>query len=119
VIAVVDDEESVRKAIVRVLCAAGLPARGYTSGLEFLETWHFNRPECLVLDLQMAGLSGIEIQRELKIAGAQFPIIIITAHDAPQLREDCLKGGAAAYLCKPLDVDVLVNAIRIAIGASR
>jgi FixJ family two-component response regulator len=118
VIAVVDDEESVCKAVVRVLRAAGLPARGYSSGHEFLKTWHFDRPDCLVLDLQMPGLSGMEIQRELKVAGAQFPIVIITAHDAPRLREECLDAGAAAYLCKPLDVGVLVDAVRLAISAS-
>jgi FixJ family two-component response regulator len=118
VIAVVDDEESVCKAVVRVLRAAGLPARGYASGHEFLKTWHFDRPDCLVLDLQMPGLSGMEIQRELKVAGAQFPIVIITAHDAPLLREECLDAGAAAYLCKPLDVDVLVDAVRLAIRTS-
>jgi FixJ family two-component response regulator len=116
VIAVVDDEESVCKAVVRVLRAAGLPARGYSSGHQFLKSWHFDRPDCLVLDLQMPELSGIEIQRALKTAGAQFPIIIITAHDAPHLREECLAAGAASYLCKPLDVRDLVDAVRGAIN---
>jgi FixJ family two-component response regulator len=115
VIAVVDDEESVCKAVVRVLRAAGLPARGYSSGHQFLKSWHFDRPDCLVLDLQMPELSGIEIQRALKTAGAQFPIVIITAHDAPHLREECLAAGAASYLCKPLDVRDLVDAVRGAI----
>jgi FixJ family two-component response regulator len=115
VIAVVDDEESVLKAVVRVLRAAGLPARGYSSGHEFLKSWHFDRPDCLILDLQMPDLSGTEIQQVLKRAGAQFPIVIITAHDAPHLREECLTAGAAGYLCKPLDVGDLVKAVRGAI----
>lgn len=114
-IAVVDDEESVCKAVVRVLRAAGLPARGYSSGHEFLKSWHFDRPDCLVLDLQMPELSGIEIQQVLKTAGAQFPIVIITAHHAPHLREECLTAGAVGYLCKPLDVGDLVKTVRGAI----
>ena len=110
-IAVVDDEESVRKAVVRVLQAAGFAARAFGSGTEFLESWHFDRPDCLILDLQMPGLSGTEVQRSLMMAGATFPIVIITAHDSPSLREECMGAGAAEYLCKPLDIRALVNAV--------
>jgi FixJ family two-component response regulator len=115
VIAVVDDEESVRKALVRVLRAAGFDARGFPSGAEFLKSWHFDRPDCLVLDLQMPGFSGTEVQQALKVAGAHFPVVIITAHDAPSLREECMRQGAIAYLCKPLDIRALVEAVRLAI----
>jgi len=118
VIAVVDDEESVRKAVVRVLRAAGFAANGFASGHEFLNSWHFDRPDCLVLDLQMPGLSGTEVQRALRLAGAQFPIVIITAHDAPSVREECLREGAAAYLCKPLDIRALLQAVEGAVGPS-
>jgi FixJ family two-component response regulator len=111
VIAVVDDEESVRKAVVRVLQAAGFAARAFASGAEFLESWHFDRPDCLVLDLQMPGLSGTEVQRSLMMAGASFPIVIITAHDSPNLREECMRAGAIEYLCKPLDIRALVKAV--------
>jgi FixJ family two-component response regulator len=81
VIAVVDDEESVRKAMARVLQASKFDARGFESGGDFLKAWHFDRPDCLLLDLQMPGLSGMEVQQSLRMAGAQFPIVIITAHD--------------------------------------
>jgi FixJ family two-component response regulator len=111
VIAVVDDEESVRKAVVRVLQAAGFAARAFASGKEFLESWHFDRPDCLILDLQMPGLSGTEVQQSLRMAGATFPIVIITAHDSPSLREECLGAGAVEYLCKPLDIRTLVMAV--------
>jgi FixJ family two-component response regulator len=110
-IAIVDDEESVRKALVRVLRAAGFTARGYPSGEEFLDSWHFDRPDCLVLDLQMPGLSGTEVQRSLNTAGARFPIVIITAHDSPGLRDECISAGAIEYLSKPLDVRTLVKAV--------
>jgi FixJ family two-component response regulator len=117
VIAVVDDEEAVRKAVVRVLRASGFAARGYASGTDFLESWHFDRPDCLVLDLQMPGFSGAEVQQALRLAGAHFPIIIITAHDAPNLRDQCLRDGAVAYLCKPLDIRSLAQAVRLAVAS--
>ncbi len=110
-IAVVDDEDSVRKAVLRVLRAAGFSARGFSSGTEFLNSWHFDRPDCLVLDLQMPDLSGVEVQKSLVSAGAQFPVVIITAHDTPSLREECIRHGAAAYLCKPLDIGALLHAV--------
>jgi FixJ family two-component response regulator len=111
VIAVVDDEESVRKAVVRVLQAADFHARAFESGREFLKEWHFHRPDCLVLDLQMPCLSGREVQESLRMAGAQFPIVIMTAHDSPSLREECMSAGAIAYLCKPLDIQTLIQTV--------
>jgi FixJ family two-component response regulator len=111
VIAVVDDEESVRKAVVRVLHAAGFDARGFASAQEFLDSWHFDRPDCLLLDLQMPDLSGQELQRALKWAGATFPIVIISAHDAPSIREECMRLGAVAYLNKPLDIGALLQVV--------
>ncbi len=116
-IAVVDDEDSVRNAVLRVLRAAGFRARGFPSGAEFLDSWHFDRPDCLVLDLQMPGLSGIEVQKSLISAGAHFPIVIITAHDAPSIREQCIRRGAAAYLCKPLDIGALLHAVERVSGS--
>jgi FixJ family two-component response regulator len=113
VIAVVDDEESVRNAVVRVLQVSGLTARAFASGIEFLNSWRFDRPDCLLLDLQMPDLSGTEVQRALRTAGAQFPIIIITAHDSPSEREECMSAGAIAYLCKPLDIRTLIRALSL------
>jgi FixJ family two-component response regulator len=116
VIAIVDDEDSVRKSIVRVLRAAGFAAHGFDSGDAFLKSWHFDRPDCLILDLQMPDVSGTEVQRALNLAGAHFPVIIITAHDAPSMRTECMRLGAAAYLCKPLDIRQLIDAVTVAIA---
>jgi FixJ family two-component response regulator len=116
VIAVVDDEAAVCKAVVRMLSAAGFSVRGYASGREFLASWHFDRPDCLILDLQMPDLSGTEVLQALGVAGAQFPVIIITAHDAPSLPDECRQLGAAAYLCKPLDASVLLGAVSSALA---
>jgi FixJ family two-component response regulator len=118
VIAVVDDEESVRKAVVRVLRASGFAACGFSSGPDFLTSWQFDRPDCLVLDLQMPAFSGVEVQQALKMEGAQFPIVIITARDTVGLREQCMRAGAAAYLYKPLDARVLVQAVTLAIASA-
>jgi FixJ family two-component response regulator len=116
-IAVVDDEESVRRAVVRLLHAAGYAARGFSSGDEFMKAWQSDTPRCVLLDLQMPGLSGTDVLRALKRAGARFPVIIITAHDASGVREECMREGAAAYLCKPLDERVLLRAVSAAIGS--
>ena len=116
-IVVLDDEECVRKAVIRLLQAAGHPARGFACGRDFLESWHFDRPDCLVLDLQMPDLSGTQVQKALNEAGAQFPVIIITAHDSPNAREECMREGAVAYLCKPLDEHLLFTALTLALGS--
>ena len=114
-VAVLDDDESVRKALVRVLEAAGHTARGFSSGQDFLKSWSFDPPDCLVLDLQMPGLSGVEVQQALNQAGAKFPVIIITAHDAADVgREEAMSHGAVAYLRKPVDARVLVNSVMFA-----
>src|SRR5262245_31289883 len=101
-VAVVDDAESVRAALMRLLRASGLDCVGFASGEEFLGSLATRRPDCLVIDLQMAGLNGREVQRQLSGLPKPFPLIIITAHDEPTIREQCLADGASAYLRKPL-----------------
>jgi FixJ family two-component response regulator len=113
VIAVVDDEESVRRAVVRLLQAAGFAARGFASGNEFLKSWHFDRPDTLLLDLQMPDVSGTEVQQALNEAGAKFPVIIISANDEPSIREESMRLGAIAYLNKPLDIGALLQALTL------
>ena len=115
-IAVVDDEESVRKSLRRLLVASELDATVYASGQEFLDSLGARQPDCLVLDLQMPGLTGLEVQRALAGARVRFPTIIITAHDEPETRARCLAAGAVAYLCKPLHDELLLDAISAAVG---
>ncbi|HEX6210919.1 MAG TPA: response regulator [Methylomirabilota bacterium] len=102
-VAVVDDEASVRTSLRRLLSAFDLDAETFASGQEFLDSLLERSPDCLVLDLQMPGLSGLEVQRRLAADGVRVPTIIITADDAPETRERCLSAGTAAYLCKPFD----------------
>ena len=117
-IAVVDDDILVCKAVVCLLRASGLTARGFSSGQEFLESWLAERPDCLVVDLQMPGMSGVDVLRTLKLAGAHLPSIVITAHDEPGAREECMRQGAFAYLLKPIDDQLLLEALRRAVGTA-
>jgi CheY-like chemotaxis protein len=110
-IAIVDDEEPVRKALKRLLRASGLEAESYASGKDFLESRAERQPDCVVLDLHMPGMSGLEVLRELRAGRASPPAVMITAYDEPATREQCLAAGAAAYLRKPLDERLLLNAI--------
>jgi FixJ family two-component response regulator len=114
-IAVVDDEDSVRRALVRLLSASHLDVKAYPSGEAFLSALGDDPPDCLVLDLQMTGLTGHDVQRQLAARHQDFPVIIITAHDEPTLRVRCLADGAAAYLRKPLRGDVLLRSIETAV----
>jgi FixJ family two-component response regulator len=114
-IAVVDDEESVRMALARMLRASSFEVSIYRSGEDFLESLKTVLPDCAVLDFQMPGLTGRDVQRALSIAKLALPIIIVTAHDQPSLREKVLADGAVAYFTKPLRRDTLIAALDQAI----
>jgi FixJ family two-component response regulator len=113
-VAIVDDEEGIRKALSRLLRASGLEAESYANGQEFLDAAADHRPDCVVLDLHMPGMSGLQVLRKLKAAGQRLSIVVITAHDEPETRERCIDAGACAYLRKPLEDRLLLNAISAA-----
>lgn len=117
-IAIVDDEESVRKALSRLLRAAGFGVEAYASGADFLRAVEQRPPHCVVLDLRMPHVSGFDVQRALKQADAQVPVVIITGDDSPESRADALGLGAKAYLRKPVDDTMLIDAIQAAIRSS-
>ena len=114
-VAIVDDEEGIRKALSRLLRASGLEAESYANGQEFLDAASGHRPDCVVLDLHMPGMSGLQVLRKLKAAGQRLSIVVITAHDEPETRERCIDAGACAYLRKPLEDRLLLNAISAAL----
>ena len=114
-VAVVDDEESVRRALARMLGASQFDVDVFASGQEFLDSLRTRLPDCLILDYQMPGLTGRDVQRRLTLAQTQVPIIVVTAHDQPALREQCLADGAVAYVAKPLQRERLVGLIQDAI----
>jgi len=114
-IAVVDDEESVRLALARMLRASSFEVSIYRSGEDFLDSLKTVVPDCAVLDFQMPGLTGRDVQRAISVAKLSLPIIIVTAHDQPSLREKVLADGAIAYFTKPLRRDTLIAALQLAL----
>ena len=114
-VAVVDDEESVRKALKRLLRAAGLEAESYATGQEFLTQAAAREPDCVVLDLHMPVMSGSQLLAQIRKMPRRPPVVVITAHDVPEKRDQCLAAGACAYLRKPLEDRLLLNAISAAL----
>jgi len=114
-IALVDDEESVRRALARMLSASQFDVDVFATGQEFLDSLRTRLPDCVVLDYQMPGLNGRDVQRQLSLGQIHLPIIVVTAHDQPALREQCLADGAVAYLSKPLQRERLVDLINDAV----
>jgi FixJ family two-component response regulator len=114
-VAILDDDPSVRTAISRLLKASQLEVESFASYLELLNYLERGRIDCLVLDLHMAGINGIEVMRYLGQRGIALPTVVITAHDAPGTRETCLLAGAVGYIRKPLDADALLDAIHVAV----
>ena len=115
IVFIVDDDLSVRRSTERLLRAAGLKVQTFTSAREFLKNPRPNGPACLVLDVRMPGLSGIELQRELTQAGIQIPIIFITAHGDIPMTVRAMKAGAVEFLTKPFRSRALVDAVRAAL----
>ena len=109
---VVDDEESVRKALGRLLAASGLTVKVFAHGVDFVDAVSALRPDCLVIDLHMPGLTGLDVLRQLMQLELRVPAIVITAHDEPDARTQCIAAGARAYLCKPLDAQELLDTIQ-------
>lgn len=117
-IALVEDDADVRLALERLLGSAGFAVRACASGEELMASMG-DVPDCVVLDLHMPGLSGLEVQARLAEARPTLPVVVITGHDTPESRARALGQGAAAYLCKPVDDEALLAAIDAAIGAGR
>ncbi len=114
-VAVVDDDESFSKAICRLLRAAGFQPVAYPSAEAFLVPTPFPPPACLVLDIQLGGMSGLELQQRLGELGSAPPIIFVTAHDEADASAQAGQAGCVAYLRKPFPGQLLLEAIRKAV----
>jgi len=108
-VAIVDDDASVRRALTRLLQSAEFRVLTYSSATEFLDTGIASAPGCLILDIHLGGMSGLELLSRLRELGHNLPILIITAHDDTQAREAAARGGCVAYLRKPLDAKMLLE----------
>lgn len=114
IIAIVDDDASVRSSLLRVVRSAGYNAEIFASAREFLDWLPRNRAACILLDVQMSEMSGFDLQERLAV-----PIIFITAHDDAPTLERIEKSGAAGHLRKPFDAATMLRAIRQAVHVNR
>ena len=118
-VVILDDDPSIRTALVRLLTTPGTVAHACATSGELFEFVALKCPDCLVLDLQMPGMSGLDVLKYLNQRQIRIPTIVITGHDEKNSREACLNAGAVAYLLKPLDVELLVDTITNICGAKR
>jgi FixJ family two-component response regulator len=115
VVAIVDDDDLVRSALQGLLKAVGLPARAFASAEEFLESGQQHDTACLIADIRMSGMSGLELQSKLNAERVRIPTIFITAHGDERLRMQALRAGAVEFLAKPFDDEVLLESVRVAL----
>ena len=118
-IAIVDDDEPLREALGSVLKAAGFVIDTFGSAEEFLDSPQRNNTSCLILDVRLPGMSGIELQRRLLDANSAVPIIFVTAHGDGTLRDLVMKAGAAGFLNKPVRSDALLKELYAALRQPR
>ena len=114
-VAVVDDEAAVRVALRRLLCLAGYTAVTCSSGEEFIDSLAHRRPDCVLLDVHMAGLTGLQVQARLQAAGIALPVVFITASDNPEVARSALEAGGLRVLRKPFSNADLLSAIEFAL----
>ena len=111
-IAVVDDDDSLRNSLLRLFRSAGYSVEGFDTATELLSSLALGRPDCVILDLQLPGMTGIELLRRFSMLADPPPVIVITGNDEERLREQCTALGARRYFRKPLDCDALLEAAR-------
>ncbi len=119
VIAIVDDDRSVREGLSSLLRSAGLRVEAFASAQKFLSRCDADALSCLVLDLQMPGLSGLDLQKKMAEAGLEIPIVFLTGHGNIPASVQAMKAGAVEFLTKPVDEQQIVYAIREAIERDR
>ena len=114
-VAIVDDDDLMRSALQGLLKVAGLPARAFTSAEEFLESGQQRQTACLIADICMPGISGLELQAKLNAENCRIPTIFITAHGDEKMRMQALRAGAVEFLAKPFDDEALLESVRAAL----
>jgi|ERR1700737_884015 FixJ family two-component response regulator len=114
-VAILDDDDSVRSALQGLLKAVGLPAQAFASAEEFLNSGQQHQIACLIADIRMPGMSGLQLQAKLNAERCKIPIIFITAHGDAKMRMQALRAGAVEFLAKPFDDEVLLDSVRAAL----
>ena len=115
-VAIVDDDESVRDAMEGLMKEAGIEARAFASAEDFLNSELPGQTGCLIADIRMPGMSGLELQQTLNARSCRIPTIFITAHGDAKMRLQAMRAGAVEFLAKPFDDEVLLDSIRAALG---
>src|ERR1700738_180712 len=114
-VAILDDDDSVRGALQGLLKAVGLSSQAFASAEEFLKSGQQHQTACLITDIRMAGISGLELQARLNAEHCRIPTIFITAHGDAQMRMRALRAGAVEFLSKPFDDEALLETVRAAL----
>jgi FixJ family two-component response regulator len=114
-VAIVDDDDLMRSALQGMLKSVGLPSQAFASAEEFLNSGQQNQTACLIADIRMPGMSGLELQARLNADHCRIPTIFITAHGDTKMRMQALRAGAVEFLAKPFDDDVLLGSVRAAL----
>ena len=115
IISVVDDDDSLRRSLRNLLGSVGFHAETFPTAEAFLRSMHHEQTACLVLDLRMPGMNGLDLLRHLAATGSRIPAIILTAHGDDVAREQSLQAGAVAFLRKPFDGPALLDAVATAL----
>ena len=114
-IAIVDDDDSMRSALEGLLKSVGLPAQAFASAEEFLNSGQQHHTTCLIADIRMPGMSGLELQAHLNTERCRIPTIFITAHGDEKMRLQALRAGAVEFLSKPFDDETLLDSVQAAL----
>ncbi len=114
-VAVVDDDEAFRAALQRLLKSAGFSVRSFASAEDFLDSGRQHEIGCLIADIRMPGMSGLDLQAKLNAEHCPIPTIFITAHGDETLRLEAVRGGAVKVLAKPFDSAILFESVRLAL----
>ena len=114
-VSIVDDDPSICEATSSLLQANGFKTRSFCSAVEFLNSPEFHETDCLILDLRLSGMSGLELQRHLAGKNCRIPIVFIASHGTPDTREEAMRAGAIAFLSKPFSEEALLRSIHSAL----
>ena len=114
-VAIVDDDDLMRSALQGMLKSVGLPSQSFASAEEFLRSGQQEQTACLITDIRMPGMSGLELQAKLNAEHCRIPTIFITAHGDTKMRMQALRAGAVEFLAKPFDDEVLLESVQAAL----
>ena len=117
-ICIVDDDESVRESLEALMRSVGFAVNIFASAEEFLDSDHLRNTDCLILDVRLPGMNGLELQRQLATSHSEIPIIFITSYEDDEVRARALNTGAVDYLLKPFNDEDLLDAIDVALKSN-